>query len=755
MYCRSEADSLITDVENIKINVNCDVNREVLPQLSQYTKVSKVGSGSSGDVWLCLNAENHEVAMKIISFKNSLVDGTHLFPTQTLREIAILQKLVHPNVLRLHDFIVEHETQKIYIITEFCDMGPIVRDSDIGSNKPIKSSQIRKIFRQIVAGLHYIHSNDITHNDIKPSNILLSRCNDGSLRAVIADFGISSSIGRSDSLHQGSPLFIAPEILTAASGYVNVSDGTAADVYALGVSLYIMTFGRSPWGNISTSEALLKCITEYVAGDRCLYIPLVVAESQQELITSLMHPYPDKRPSLKEILTDTWLLTNTSLPPDSSALKHISRSTSLSKLDKDNAATVASNIDFETRQGVAASLSTHLTEAQRNLLVFHSTVKLLNLCTRLLDLAGAHCSPSRTHLTQQLQSWTSACCEINRGTCFNPSDVSFTSLQYGLAFVDWAQALGDDVMHSLTKSDMNVFKMKQLQYIKNKVLYVLKQRVQELVLRLRASASCPNREVDFVGPWRYFKAKNICKNLKAVFDAISSNPNSHSKINFVSNGYCVSKPISSAVPVHTIFLDVGESDLNRSDSSTSSSGDVFTKSRTFPTDKDTSNPVYLPTVAVDILRELICNARKYSPPNTVIRAAVWNQMNNDENYLHICVNDAGVGMNDPNASIQSGTKEDRELRPFGRGFGLTECFVTVTSFLNGTFAVDSIPEGGTSIHIVIPVPKEDHVSINVQPSCAFSSFALNSDDSSHGSSHSIQFATTASDSDYSDVDCVE
>ncbi|KAL0231008.1 hypothetical protein GEMRC1_010413 [Eukaryota sp. GEM-RC1] len=500
------------------------------------------------------------------------------------------------------------------------------------------------------------HGNGIAHNDIKPSNILLSRCNDGSLRAVIADFGISSSIGRSDSLHQGSPLFIAPEVLTSDSYGVDICDGSASDVYALGVSLYIMTFGRSPWGDITTVDGLLQCVSEYIAGERLLSFPHHVDDAIEQLIISLMHPHPDKRVTSKEILSDPWFFDG---------CNSVVLSKPLNRTNKDSAIRVVSNIAFELRPN--KSLSSHLSEAQRNLLGFHSVIKLLNLCTKLLDLADARCSPSRESLTYQLQSWTAACCGFDGGS-LNPSVVYFTNLQYGLVFVDWAQALEDDVMHSLTKSDMNVFKTNLLHYIKNKVFYVLKQRVQELVLRLQASASCPNREVDFVGPWRYFKAKNIL--IRIHIQRLFSFP----------MVIVFPKPISSPVPVHTIFLDVGESDLNRSDSSTSSSNEEFTKSRTFPTDKDTTNPVYLPTVAVDILRELICNARKYSPPNTVIRAAVWNQMNNDENYLHICVNDAGVGMNDPNASIQSGTKEDRELRPFGRGFGLTECFVTVTSF---------------------------------------------------------------------------
>ncbi|KAL0236524.1 hypothetical protein GEMRC1_003106 [Eukaryota sp. GEM-RC1] len=762
--CRSRVDSICANTEGIPNKID-DVHRDredslglnspqaqqklhrdVPSTLSQYTKVAKVGSGASGEVWLCLNAEKQEVAMKIIPFKRN--HGCDLLSSQTLREIAILRKLEHPNILRLLDYVVDPDARKIYIVTEFCDMGPLIKDSDIGSYKPLPPAKARKIFGQIVAGLHYIHSNGIAHNDIKPSNILLSRSKDASLRVVIADFGISSCLGRSDTYFQGSPLFLAPEYLRLKLGDDDFSDGTTADIYALGVCLYVLCFGRSPWGDVITRDGLEQAVSDYVARKRILEVPAGGDEALEHLIRSMLHPDPTKRATIKEILADPWLMADTDLPTYINADNNRALSISLSRTDIDNAVTVVSNIDFETRVGSDTWSATHLSEAQRNLLVFHSAINLLNLCTRLMDIAGAHCSPNRTRITEQLLSWTSSCCDESA----DPNDVCFTSLQYGLTFIEWSKALEEDVLASIddvTETKRYEFKMKQLDYVKNKVLPILKQRIQELVLRLKASEVNPNHNIDCVGPWRYFKAKNICNNFKAVFDAISNNPDSSSRIHFICNGQCVLKPTCSSLPVHTIHLDAGISDVGFSDDFSSSSGDEMVLPRTFTTDKELVNPVYLPAVAVDILRDLICNSRKYSPPGTVIRAAVWNQMRKGRNYLHMGVNDAGIGMEDPEALVQFGAKSDQKRRGFGRGFGLTKCFVTVTSFLNGSFSVTSLPDRGTCIQIAIPVPEEANVSIDTRPPWFFAGSVLNVEEVS-------QFddidSDVSFDSDYSDAE---
>lgn len=81
----------------------------------------------------------------------------------------------------------------MYIIMDFCDKGPIldwdpeqeVFVSPWNDNQPVSTRQLRKIFRDIICGLEYLHCFNIVHRDIKPQNILIS--SDGAVK--IADFG--------------------------------------------------------------------------------------------------------------------------------------------------------------------------------------------------------------------------------------------------------------------------------------------------------------------------------------------------------------------------------------------------------------------------------------------------------------------------------------------------------------------------------------------------------------------------------------
>ena len=86
-------------------------------------------------------------------------------------------------------------------------------------------------------GLLFLHQNNATHNDLKPSNILLTR--DGTVK--ISDFGVSG-LGRVRLDSAGTPAFTAPEVV---SGYAH--DGQIADVFSLGATIFCIKFNRPPF----------------------------------------------------------------------------------------------------------------------------------------------------------------------------------------------------------------------------------------------------------------------------------------------------------------------------------------------------------------------------------------------------------------------------------------------------------------------------------------------------------------------------
>lgn len=150
-----------------------------------------------------------EVAIKIICKKKAPED----FLTKFLpREIRVLKKIRHNNVLSLLE-VIETNT-RMYIITDLAANGDLLEY--IRSHGALAEEKSRKMFRQLVNGVLYIHKNEIVHRDLKCENILL----DKELNLIISDFGfakdnIVTTTGKKKLSHTycGSYAYAPPEIL--------------------------------------------------------------------------------------------------------------------------------------------------------------------------------------------------------------------------------------------------------------------------------------------------------------------------------------------------------------------------------------------------------------------------------------------------------------------------------------------------------------------------------------------------------------
>ncbi|WWC69408.1 uncharacterized protein I206_103347 [Kwoniella pini CBS 10737] len=114
-------------------------------------------------------------------------DGAKMLNESEIRkEIAIFKKVNHPNVVRMKEIIDDPESSKIYMIMEWCENGEINWKEAEGS-PALTVGETRKIFRDTLLGLEYLHHQGIIHRDIKPSNLL--RAADNTVK--ISDFGCS------------------------------------------------------------------------------------------------------------------------------------------------------------------------------------------------------------------------------------------------------------------------------------------------------------------------------------------------------------------------------------------------------------------------------------------------------------------------------------------------------------------------------------------------------------------------------------
>ena len=214
------------------------------------------------------------------------------------REVKILQKLDHPNTIKMLEFL---ETSKeLSIVMEYIGMHSLQTHLKKRGVPRLAEAEAKPIFRQVVDGLAYCHSKRITHRDIKPENLILNQ----DRQVKIIDFGFATCMkqGTKNRLYCGTPSYMAPEIVSRKE-YL----GPPADVWALGVLLFVLLSGSHPFRGASDRElhrSILK--GEFV-------VPAGLSRGAADLISKLLRANPQTRPTCEDILQDHWLQFDSSL----------------------------------------------------------------------------------------------------------------------------------------------------------------------------------------------------------------------------------------------------------------------------------------------------------------------------------------------------------------------------------------------------------------------------------------------------------
>ena len=162
-----------------------------------------------------------------------------------MEELEILKTLKHPNVINLKSIIECNKRDHLYLVTDWYIKGTI-EDMVEKKKGPLLTHQSRAYFRDMLKAVFYCHKvANVIHRDIKPANIVIDHYDS----AVLIDFGISSIKQDDDILKHagGSPLYYAPEMFKKSQDKDIVLHGEKTDVWALGVTLYYMTQGKTPF----------------------------------------------------------------------------------------------------------------------------------------------------------------------------------------------------------------------------------------------------------------------------------------------------------------------------------------------------------------------------------------------------------------------------------------------------------------------------------------------------------------------------
>ena len=203
--------------------------------LDLYDVVKQLGKGGYGKVYEVKNKKTGEIrACKHLSKLN--VKDLDKFR----REIEIMKKLDHPNIIKIYE-VFESE-RSLYIIMEECKGGEIFdRIIEHIQNKEMYSEKdAANIFQQVMSCIQYCHNQNICHRDLKPENLLyLNPGSEKDNRIKVIDFGLSQACDRLKT-KVGTAYYVSPEILNG--NYTHL-----CDIWSAGVILYILLSGDPPF----------------------------------------------------------------------------------------------------------------------------------------------------------------------------------------------------------------------------------------------------------------------------------------------------------------------------------------------------------------------------------------------------------------------------------------------------------------------------------------------------------------------------
>ena len=228
-------------------------SRSLARLLARYLVGRTIGEGTYGNVKYAQHSETGTAyALKVMN-KDYLVQRGMVEQVKT--EIAILKQIKHPFIVNMHEIMSSRD--KIFLVMELVTGGDLF--DKIAVQGPLKEDEGRHLFGQILTAVAHCHGSGVCHRDIKPENVLMT--SDGV--AKLSDFGLGAMQEDGQDLGAmttvcGTPNYAAPEVINKVP-----YDGCAADIWSLGVVLYVILAGCLPFDE----ENMVQLFEKVTAGE--------------------------------------------------------------------------------------------------------------------------------------------------------------------------------------------------------------------------------------------------------------------------------------------------------------------------------------------------------------------------------------------------------------------------------------------------------------------------------------------------------
>ena len=234
-------------------------------------------------------------------------------------EITLLQKINHPNIVRLIDL--KKTKSHCYIVMEYCNGGDLsgcLKKYKAAHRRPFSEEIVQYIMRQVVSGISFLHSNKIIHRDLKLDNILVTFPTENDKKSLnmmkatakIIDFGFATKLHASKSnltyTVLGTPTNMDPQILKNMETRTPNHQGydEKADIWSLGTLCYEMLVGHMAFCGSSMQELFQK------VRQGTYSLPMNLSKEVVSFINGMLQKDPNKRLSAKDLLKHEFLVKN-------------------------------------------------------------------------------------------------------------------------------------------------------------------------------------------------------------------------------------------------------------------------------------------------------------------------------------------------------------------------------------------------------------------------------------------------------------